>query len=105
MSFSESMVVQKGSPIQHAINHRLAELNKSGIFKKWKRDASPPVKVCSRSPEEILVKDKLKYNSIRGMLLVLASGLIAGLIVFCLELGVARITSHSQVAPEYPVEQ
>lgn len=44
---------------------RLAELNKSGIFKKWKRDASPPVKVCSRSPEEILVKDKLKYNSIR----------------------------------------
>ncbi|XP_063592145.1 probable glutamate receptor [Penaeus indicus] len=129
MYLPEAMVVPKGSPLLQAINHSLGpdsqsldsqyprnslvpatlwRLEMSGIFRKWRKDAFLLPNVCSRSPEKILVKEKLKYNSIRyirgqsqltehkgsyveGMLMVLASGLMAGLIVFLLEIKVADI--------------
>ncbi|XP_037790018.1 uncharacterized protein LOC119585436 [Penaeus monodon] len=90
----ESVIVPKGSPLLQAINHRLRRLEMSGIYNKWRKDAFLLPNVCSRSPEKILVKEKLKYSSIRGMLMVLASGLIAALIVFFLEIKVAGIILH-----------
>ncbi|XP_027212354.2 ionotropic receptor 93a [Penaeus vannamei] len=93
----ESLVLPKGSPLIHAINHRLRRLEMSGIFSKWRKDAFPLLNRCSYSPEKILVKESLKYSSIRGMLLLLASGLTAALVVFFLELKVARITIHQTI--------
>ncbi|XP_047495034.1 glutamate receptor ionotropic, delta-2-like [Penaeus chinensis] len=65
LSLPETMVVPKGSPLLQAINHRLRRLEMSGIFRKWRKDASLLPNVCSRSPEKTLVKEKLKYSSIR----------------------------------------
>ncbi|ROT84852.1 olfactory ionotropic receptor IR7 [Penaeus vannamei] len=89
-----SMIVQRGSPLLPAINHRIRRVLSAGLFDYWVSNTIPNVTRCSHSPSTITVMEPLTITAVSGMFAVWASGLVLSLIAFCMEILVANALSR-----------
>ncbi|XP_037778390.1 glutamate receptor ionotropic, delta-2-like isoform X1 [Penaeus monodon] len=91
-----SMIVQRGSPLLQAINHRIRRVLAAGLFDYWATYTIPNVTRCSYAPSTITVMEPLTITAVSGMFTVWASGLVLSLVSFCMEILVANAISRLQ---------
>ncbi|KAK8384803.1 hypothetical protein O3P69_014387 [Scylla paramamosain] len=85
LPFSSSVISQKTHPIIHGFNPRVMSLTESGLLKYWAEDV-PNFTRCNNVPKTVALSNTLSFSSLWGVFVLLASGLTAGLVVWCLEL-------------------
>ncbi|XP_071523954.1 probable glutamate receptor [Panulirus ornatus] len=84
-----ALVVQKKSPLSHALSKRSMTLVESGIFRYWYLDRVPNSTYCRYPPKKIIVNSSLSAANLWGMFMVLVGGHFCGVLLLCLEMVVA----------------
>ncbi|XP_063584969.1 glutamate receptor ionotropic, delta-2-like [Penaeus indicus] len=87
-----SIVLQKGTPILQAVNHRIRRVVYAGLFDYWVSQSTVNASVCEKTPSTITVMEPLSFTAVSGMLAMWACGMALSLITFCVELALAKVT-------------
>ncbi|XP_045123999.1 glutamate receptor 3.3-like [Portunus trituberculatus] len=78
---------------QKGFNPRVMSLTESGLLKYWAQDV-PNFTRCNNVPKTVAFSTTLSFSNLWGVFVLLAGGLTAGLMVWCLEL-LTRLTKKS----------
>ncbi|XP_063884890.1 glutamate receptor ionotropic, delta-2-like isoform X2 [Scylla paramamosain] len=85
LPFSSSIISQKTNPIIQGLSPRVMALTESGILTYWVQDVANFTR-CNNVPKKVAFSTTLSFTNLWGVFALLAGGLTAGLVVWCLEL-------------------
>ncbi|KAK8384650.1 hypothetical protein O3P69_014312 [Scylla paramamosain] len=85
LPFSSSIISQKTNPIIQGLSPRVMALTESGLFRYWMQDV-PNFTRCNNVPKKVAFSTTLSFTNLWGVFALLAGGLTAALVVWCLEL-------------------
>ncbi|XP_068221326.1 glutamate receptor U1-like [Palaemon carinicauda] len=89
-----AMVAQKGSPLVAAMNKRIRAVFEAGLYQYWLNKNVPNSTSCDHMPSTFTVREPLSLANIWGLFVLLLSGLLLSLMIFCSEIISAKLRPY-----------